>query len=81
MMACDCINNQNEKLRERYNKTAHVNNAYHCSDGTTRVIVEGHYRNQKKDGRYYKTNMVIWLDVDYCPFCGKKYLEKEGGDK
>lgn len=76
-MACECIKNLNEKLIERYNKTAHVNNAYHCSDGTTRVIVEGHYRLPKKDGRYYKTNIVIWLDVDYCPFCGKPYGENE----
>ena len=48
-MACNCINNIEEKLKTQYGETACVHKGY-MSDGTIRAIVEGLYHKTKRNG-------------------------------
>lgn len=72
-MACNCVKEWSAKLQERYNETATVN--HDIISG--RVIVEGLYHKQKKDGSYAQKWEEVSLWTKYCPFCGKPYDEKE----
>ena len=73
-MACNCVNEWNKKLKEKFNHTATVN--HDIISG--RVVINGIYHKLKKDGSY---NTNKWEEValwpTYCPFCGKPYEERK----
>ena len=73
-MACNCIEEWNRKLKEKFNDTATVN--HDMISG--RVIVEGIYHKLRKDGSF---NVNKWETValwpKFCPFCGKPYDEEK----
>lgn len=75
-MACECIKNWSEKLKEQFGETATVNKAY-MSDGTTRVVVTALFHKRKKNGEYAQKWEEVNLYPKYCPFCGEPYDEKE----
>lgn len=75
-MACDCINNFNKLLKEKFNETATVNSEVLSG----RVIVNGIYHKPKykgKPGEYQQKWEEVALWPKYCPFCGKPYDIKE----
>lgn len=78
-MACNCINNIEERLKAQYGETACVNKGY-MSDGTIRAIVEGLYHKTKRNGDHEQKWTEINLLATYCPFCGKPYEEKKKED-
>ena len=77
-MACNCITEISDMLKERINHTATVN--HDIISG--RVVIHGVYHKLKKGGSY---NPNKWEEVNlwpkYCPFCGKPYDEKEAEEK
>ncbi len=79
-MACNCITNWNEKLKEKFGPTAMCNYAI-MSDNTCRMVVTGYYYPTKRDGSKTKTPKDINLYPKYCPFCGKPYREDEVADE
>lgn len=78
-MACNCINNIEEKLKTQYGGTACVNKGY-MRDGTIRAIVEGLYHKTKRNGDHEQKWTAVSLLATYCPFCGKPYEEKKKED-
>jgi hypothetical protein len=68
-MACNCINNIEEKLKTQYGETACVNKGY-MNDGTIRAIVEGLYHKTKRNGDFGKCYRHWHID-------GKMYKTKE----
>jgi hypothetical protein len=73
-MACNCVKEWSDLLKERLNHTAAVN--HDMISG--RVVIKGVYHKLKKDGTY---NSNRWEEVNlwpkFCPFCGKPYDENE----
>ena len=75
-MACNCIKNYREMLKEKFNDSANVNYVI-FSDGTARMVVTGYFYPLKKDGSRFKKPKDINLMANYCPFCWKSYDQGE----
>ena len=76
-MACNCILNIEKLIKERTNETGCVDSGITCPDGNLRMNVYGLYHKQKKDGTYQDKWQQVNLMAEYCPFCGKKYVEDD----
>jgi hypothetical protein len=74
-MACDCIEKREEILRkETGDNEAFISVMYDVKEKQRRFTIEAYYRG--KIGPIFKKNLSqAYLSADYCPFCGKKYIE------
>lgn len=74
-MACNCIDEQEEKLQEKTgDPEAFIDAAFDFKGNLRRFNAKG-FCYRKRQGRYRKNFMISYIPFDYCPFCGKKYTE------
>lgn len=74
-MACNCVDNFNKLLEEKFGETATCNTAI-MQDGTRRMVVTGLYYPTKRDGTHAKNYKEVNLLASHCPFCGEAYEKK-----
>jgi hypothetical protein len=76
IMACNCIEHLEAELRESTgDDEAFIRTNFDVKDKIRRPPIEGYYRG-KILGKLFKKNLSIaFLSSDYCPFCGKKYVD------
>jgi hypothetical protein len=77
-MACNCIEEQEAILRkETGDNEAFLVAVYDVKEKQRRFSAQAYYRG-KILGIFKKNLSLAHLSFDYCPFCGRKYIE---GDK
>lgn len=78
---CNCIEKINKMIIDQTGDEKAKLNVV-CSMGNDRTItvhipVTYTARSRKKDGSFSKKNKTYTLFGSYCPFCGKKYDDKD----
>jgi hypothetical protein len=78
-MSCNCIEDFTRLIRERSeDPEASVNIAFNISRDSGKLFARPkmscQYRDKKKDGTFSKANDHP-ISGEYCPFCGKAYVE------
>lgn len=68
-MACNCNKEWTKLLRERYNESACIN----ADVFSGRVVINGLFHKQRKDGSYQSKWEEVGLWPNFCPFCGEPY--------
>jgi hypothetical protein len=74
-MPCNCIEEQEAILRkETGDNEAFIAAAFDVKEKQRRFSAQAYYRG-KILGIFKKNLSLAYLSFDYCPFCGKKYIE------
>lgn len=91
---CDCKNTVLARIKDDVvkNLPPHVEGSVSSSFRNTMIrfdqkpndvamIADVHYRRTKQDGTEHKRENVksVTVFMSYCPFCGEKYPETQGG--
>lgn len=80
-MACDCISKVEKLIKEKTNESGCLDAGIGVPSGVAMVNIYGLYRKQKKDGTFMEKWQQVKIFPEYCPFCGKKYIEEDKKDE
>jgi hypothetical protein len=78
-MACNCIDRVEAELRKNTgDDEAFLETVYDVKEKVRRFNAKGFYRGKFLDKFLKKNFSLAYVSFDYCPFCGKKYVEGAG---
>lgn len=79
-MACDCISRVEKLVKAQTNESGCLDTSIGVPSGIAMVNVYGLFHKQKKDGSFCEKWNQVAILPEYCPFCGKKYVEDKKED-
>ena len=79
-MACNCISRVEKLIKEKTNESGCLDTGIGVPSGTEMVNIYGMFHKQKKDGTFRDKWEKVNIFPEYCPFCGKKYVEDKKED-
>ena len=80
IMACNCISRVEKLIKEKTNESGCLDTSIGVPSGIAMVNVYGLFHKQKKDGSFCEKWNQVNIIPEYCPFCGKKYVEDKKED-
>lgn len=79
-MACNCISKVEQLIKEKTNESGCLDVGIGVPSGLAMVNIYGMFHKQKKDGTFREKWEKVNIFPEYCPFCGKKYVEEKKED-
>jgi hypothetical protein len=74
-MSCDCISKVEKIIKEKTNESGCLDASIGVPSGVLKVNIYGMFHKQKKDGTFREKWETLNILPEYCPFCGKKYVD------
>ena len=76
-MACNCIEEKEAELqKDTGDDEAFLSTVYDFNRKVRCMNVKAFYRGKNVMHKYKKNFLLSYISFDYCPFCGKKYIEE-----
>ena len=76
-MSCDCISKVEKIIKENTNESGCLDASIGVPSGVLKVNIYGMFHKQKKDGTFREKWEKLNILPEYCPFCGKKYVDDQ----